>query len=360
MVVPKLTDNLDCRFHIDNSSSKRSQSSPSKSPLTPTLARERRRNQPFMDVIKHTLRQGCSNWPRIDTTALESRFVMRMNSDCLIYSTEPTTTEHFKEAMMYMDEIESMRRSEPEIVAESMAESIQQDMVLAMFGSNAIERVGENLDETRRLCEMIFRGEEANGVDRIPEYKQTQEEEQIVRKRNEVVQHAHALRYITTAVVVEHQPFSEYLVTETHRILLTGVNHERYGTKWEEYAGLYRNKVKQPGTNTMGAEVHAGDTCFTPSKRVPDTMKRIIADLNADITTAENIGLLDPYCLAAKYCAEFVWCHPFLDGNGRACRLLLNAILLKYAGIVVPIGEHEEERQEYLDIKRRYTRECTG
>ena len=89
-------------------------------------------------------------------------------------------------------------------------------------------------------------------------------------------------------------------------------------------------------------------------------MKRIVDALNDDIAAATEKGVLDPYPLAAKWCAEFVWYHPFLDGNGRLCRLLLNAILLKYAGIVVPIGEHDEERKEYLDIKRRYTTDCEG
>ena len=32
--------------------------------------------------------------------------------------------------------------------------------------------------------------------------------------------------------------------------------------------------------------------------------------------------------------------------DGRMCRLILNAILLEYAGIVVCLGENEESRQE--------------
>ncbi|OJJ96298.1 hypothetical protein ASPACDRAFT_47068 [Aspergillus aculeatus ATCC 16872] len=45
--------------------------------------------------------------------------------------------------------------------------------------------------------------------------------------------------------------------------------------------------------------------------------------------------------------------HPFADGNGRMCRLILNAILLKYAGIVISVGENDEGRRQYLDIQRR-------
>lgn len=110
----------------------------------------------------------------------------------------------------------------------------------------------------------------------------------------------------------------------------------------------------------MGAEVHAGGTHFTASERVPDAMKNLIINLNANIEQAEQAERLDPYTLAAKYCAGFVCIHPFPDGKGRLCRLLLNAILLKYAGVVVPIGEHEDERKEYLANKERYSKDCEG
>ena len=175
------------------------------------------------------------------------------------------------------------------------------------------------------------------------------------------MQHALALRYIVDAIVKRNQPFSEAILKTTHRILITGVDHPKYDTPWREYAGIYRHQVRQPGTGQIGAEVNAGRTHFTPSKMVPRAMKRIVDALNDDIAAAtEKEGVLDPYTLAAKWCAELVWCHPFLDGNGRLCRLLLNAILLKYAGIVVPLGGDEEEREEYLDVKRRYTTECEG
>lgn len=38
----------------------------------------------------------------------------------------------------------------------------------------------------------------------------------------------------------------------------------------------------------------------------------------------------------------FVIMHPFLDGNDRMCRLILNAILLRYAGAVVRLGKNDE------------------
>lgn len=40
--------------------------------------------------------------------------------------------------------------------------------------------------------------------------------------------------------------------------------------------------------------------------------------------------------------------------------MILNVILCKYAGSIVPIGEHDEERAEYLGIKQRLSAEMEG
>ena len=300
------------------------------------------------------------------------KYTIKMNDNILWYTDLPTPKAQFEEAMKFMGDIQGMRATNPKGAATLMAESVQEGMILVIFGSNLIERAGENLDETKRICEAIFRGEHVSPKPQTDAYRQKLEawvhankteeggEEHIMRTRNEVIQHAMALQYITDAVVTRQERFSEQLILDTHRILCHEVNHPKYSTPWRSYAGKYRNLVKQPFTGEMGAEVHAGGTHFTPSKRVPDAMKRIITNLNADIEQAEQRKIFDPYTLAAKYCAEFVCIHPFLDGNGRLCRLLLNAILLKYAGNVAPIGEHEKARDEYLVIKRRYSENCEG
>jgi len=74
--------------------------------------------------------------------------------------------------------------------------------------------------------------------------------------------------------------------------------------------------------------------------------------LNEELVEAEVTGQLDPFYLAAKASSVFVNIHPFLDGNGRTSRLILNAILLRYPGCVAPIGEHNNVRKEYPDIMK--------
>jgi Fic family protein len=64
--------------------------------------------------------------------------------------------------------------------------------------------------------------------------------------------------------------------------------------------------------------------------------------------------------LGAKYCKGFVMTRPFVDGNGRMCRLIPNAILLGYAGVVLALGEQDGSRNEYLDLQRNIQKKATA
>ena len=57
---------------------------------------------------------------------------------------------------------------------------------------------------------------------------------------------------------------------------------------------------------------------------------------------------LHPIELAAKVHANFVKIHPFIDGNGRAARLLMNLELMKngFPPTVLPV----EKRLEYFNV----------
>ncbi|CAD0086537.1 unnamed protein product [Aureobasidium vineae] len=99
--------------------------------------------------------------------------------------------------------------------------------------------------------------------------------------------------------------------------------------------------------------VHAGFTIFTAPEHVPEGMRTSISDLSADIVAAEQAGHIDSYVLAAKYCHKFVNIHPFVDGNGRTCRLILNVLVFKYTGMLCVLGENEQAVQNYLSVAVR-------
>ena len=59
--------------------------------------------------------------------------------------------------------------------------------------------------------------------------------------------------------------------------------------------------------------------------------------------------------LAAWTHAEFVRIHPFLDGNGRTSRLLMNYQLLK--NVFLPVSVAKEDRLDYYNALDKYAAE---
>lgn len=56
---------------------------------------------------------------------------------------------------------------------------------------------------------------------------------------------------------------------------------------------------------------------------------------------------LNPILKAIKLHTEFISIHPFIDGNGRAARLLLNFELLKNK--YIPVVIKNSQREQYYD-----------
>lgn len=262
----------------------------------------------------------------------------------IVFDRSSTVIQELKEMFDAAEDNDGLFSTYAEFTADAIAHAI--------FGSNMQEKAGMGLDETIKLCRRTLAGEEIDPHDigkRSPEYEaqlellvkhgvENPEYKHVVRSRREVIQHAKAFKHITDAALLSDNPLTEQLIKDTHRILCEGVALED-GTESNQYAGQYR---------TM--EVCAGGTFFTHSSLVPQEMGIFINDFNGDIRNREETKNLDPFYLAADVCQDFVTIHPFRDGNGRMCRLLANAFLIKYAGIVVSIGEHDEDRAEYLKI----------
>lgn len=76
--------------------------------------------------------------------------------------------------------------------------------------------------------------------------------------------------------------------------------------------------------------------------------------------SVSRTGSLDPIFLAALAWGEFVNVHPFFDGNGRMCRIILNAILLKYVGVMAPMGESVGDIERYLEGVKDRSENCAG
>ena len=113
---------------------------------------------------------------------------------------------------------------------------------------------------------------------------------------------------------------------------------------------IEKDLVPLAGKYRTGNEgVFAGDKCIficPPPQQVPYLMSELFDWLNRE---KKNI---DSLILSSIFHYEFVFIHPFQDGNGRTARFWQNAILSKYDKIfeVVTIENMiEKNQQEYYD-----------
>jgi Fic family protein len=79
-------------------------------------------------------------------------------------------------------------------------------------------------------------------------------------------------------------------------------------------------------------------------------MKDMIRQYDSEIGDVVKTGIIDPSILAAKYSHIFVNIHPFLDGNGRMSRLILNSILLKLGIPNISLGKTESACRLYKEV----------
>ena len=75
------------------------------------------------------------------------------------------------------------------------------------------------------------------------------------------------------------------------------------------------------------------------AKKVPEALQKLLAWYNSPSTKS-----LHPVEIAGKFHYEFVKIHPFIDGNGRLIRILINMILMQrgYPMIIIPFIRRSE------------------
>lgn len=141
----------------------------------------------------------------------------------------------------------------------------------------------------------------------------------------EALNHAKALGHIKTLAkaLKSHQYITEGKIKALHKVVLTGID--------DKWAGVYRQTL----VVIRGAEVELPD----PHK-VPYLMNEFVQWL-------ERQQEKHPVKLAADAHLKLVSIHPFVDGNGRTARLLMNLILTLNGYPMTVI--RTEERTRYLD-----------
>ncbi|KAF3902306.1 hypothetical protein ABW21_db0206279 [Orbilia brochopaga] len=255
-----------------------------------------------------------------------------------------------------------------------IAFGIEEEFFRMIYGSNFIEYAGTGYNETVQICHKIFRGREIDDesliepsiedramLSSVSKGDRTENLRSlgaspfiaIYRARLEVIQHARAWSFFLEKFMAKDgEPLSEDLILETHRILCTGYDHDD-GTPWQDWAGKYRDyEIAASSGGGQGQGQRRRVTMFIRAAAVPEYMSAMVRDFNAWVMRDDDE--IDPFELAAWLSIQFVNIHPFGDGNGRLSRILLNAVLYKFTGLVASLGdEGEASREAYLAIAQR-------
>ena len=200
-------------------------------------------------------------------------------------------------------ELDTMRP----LTAGEVARLTEEFTVEYTYNSNAIE--GNTL--TLRETDMVLRG---LTIDQKP-----------LKDHMEAVGHKEAFDYVRE-LVQEKAPMSERVIQQIHYLVLADKKDDR---------GVYRRVP----VHIMGAQHEPVQPYL-----IRPMMEQLLADFGA---SQEHI-----VTKLARFHIEFEGIHPFIDGNGRTGRLLVNLELMK-AGYL-PIDIKFTDRMAYYDAFDEY------
>ncbi len=206
------------------------------------------------------------------------------------------------------EKLSSMRPLTPGEV-ERLAEEFMIDFT---YNSNAIEGNTLTLKETALALEGMT-------VDQKP-----------LKDHLEAVGHRDAFLYVQDVAKGE-QPISEYVIKNIHSLVLMNRPEDK---------GVYRRiPVRIMGAYTEPVQPYL----------IEPKMNDLIAEnetRKATMTTVERV---------ARFHLEFEGIHPFIDGNGRTGRLVLNLELIREG--FPPINVKFTDRKRYYDAFDAYYRD---
>ena len=188
----------------------------------------------------------------------------------------------------------------------SVVKNLQEDLILRWtYHSNAIEGNTLTLLETKVVLEGITVGGKA------------------LREHFEAINHRNAIYYVED-IIKKEEPFSEWQIRNIHQLILKNID--------DDNAGRYR----QQNVLISGATTTPPDYTL-----LNDKMAQFVDWYNTEAY------LMHPIERATKVHADFVGIHPFIDGNGRTSRLLMNLELMKagYPSCVITV----EKRLAYYE-----------
>jgi len=144
-----------------------------------------------------------------------------------------------------------------------------------------------------------------------------------LREHVEAINHKEAIAFVRD-LVDRNDDLSPFSLRQTHALILHGIDHDN--------AGRYRGVPVE-----IVGSLHIPPQPYLVEKR----MEEMFAFYD------ENKSTMHPVELAAQLHERLVTIHPFIDGNGRTARLVMNLLLLRGGYPITIISGEPESRQAY-------------
>lgn len=213
---------------------------------------------------------------------------------------DPTTEQRLIQKKQLLDQF----RPFPQPILERLRE---QFIIEWTYNSNAIEGNTLTLRETMLVLE---RGITVKGKS--------------LREHFEATNHRGAI-FELEKIIQKKEKLSEESILKLHAHILQNID--------DQYAGIYRRE----SVRILGARL------IPPNPmKVPSLMKEFFTWLDAN---PEHLSIIE---LAAVAHYKFVSIHPFIDGNGRTGRLLMNLLLMQHG--FPPAVILVTDRHKYYDV----------
>jgi len=190
--------------------------------------------------------------------------------------------------------------------SENLAKSLHEKLIVEWtYNSNAIEGNTLTMSETKVVLEGITIGGKS------------------VVEHLETINHREAILFIEELISNRDQ-LSEWNIKNIHALILKEIDNKNAG------------KYREENVLISGAK-HIPPTHF----EINYLMQKMIAEYQSELMK------FHPIVRATLLHGEFVKIHPFIDGNGRTARLLLNFELMKNG--YTPIIIRKVQRANYYD-----------
>lgn len=157
-----------------------------------------------------------------------------------------------------------------------------------------------------------------------------------MREHLEAINHAEAIDYIKDFARSGIE-ISERTIKEIHALILHGINREN--------AGRYRSVPV----------LISGSRHIPPQ---PYLIDKLMEDFMIRFREMEG-EKVHPVLIATYLHDELVRIHPFIDGNGRTSRLLMNLYLLRNGYVIVNLkGTDESKSAYYTALEASHIEKC--